>query len=69
MTPEVLGRGARDRRLDLRTVELAKDLGEIGVAGREGLLDEPLWYWPKRQPRRPSGQAWPGALPRTRCTA
>ncbi|MEN8653105.1 AAA family ATPase [Streptomyces sp. 21So2-11] len=45
---EALGRGARDRRLDLRTVELVKDFGETGVAGREGPLDEPLWYWPKR---------------------
>ncbi|MFW6598314.1 AAA family ATPase [Propionibacteriaceae bacterium Y2011] len=29
-------------------VELVKDTGETSVAGREGLLDQPTWSWPKR---------------------
>jgi predicted ATPase len=30
-----------------QTIELVKDNGETAVAG-QGLLDEPLWHWPKR---------------------
>nr|WP_241429129.1 AAA family ATPase [Agrococcus sp. ARC_14] len=29
-------------------VELEKVSGETTVAGREGLLDQPVWHWPKR---------------------
>lgn len=29
-------------------VELEKQVGETIVAGREGLLDQPRWHWPKR---------------------
>ena len=29
-------------------VELVKDFGETGVAGREGPLDQPRWSWPAR---------------------
>ncbi|MFJ7156845.1 AAA family ATPase [Streptomyces sp. NPDC101118] len=43
-----LEEGARRDRVDLHTVELVKELGQTLVAGREGPLDEPLWYWPKR---------------------
>ncbi len=44
-----LARGAARRRLDVNSIALVKDAqGQTGVAGREGLLDEPLWYWPKR---------------------
>ncbi|MCX5587712.1 AAA family ATPase [Streptomyces erythrochromogenes] len=45
---EALAAGTRRHRVDLRTVELVKDFGRTEVAGREGPLDEPLWYWPKR---------------------
>lgn len=45
---EALDAGGRRRRSDLRKVELVKEWGETKVAGREGPLDEPLWYWPKR---------------------
>lgn len=31
-----------------RRVELEKHGGETTVAGREGLLDQPAWHWPKR---------------------
>ncbi|GHE71285.1 ATPase [Streptomyces longispororuber] len=39
---------ARRRRTDVNSVELLKESGRTHVAGRQGLLDEPLWYWPKR---------------------
>lgn len=29
-------------------IELEKDVGQTIVAGREGLLDQPSWHWPKR---------------------
>ncbi|MFJ6945613.1 AAA family ATPase [Streptomyces wuyuanensis] len=45
---EALDAGCRRRRTDLQKVELVKEWGETKVAGREGPLDEPLWYWPKR---------------------
>jgi predicted ATPase len=32
---------------DVARVELLKDSGETAVAG-QGMLDEPLWAWPKR---------------------
>lgn len=44
-----LGRGAGRHRLDVNAMELVKDeLGRTEVAGREGLLDQPPWHWPKR---------------------
>ncbi|MCX4694172.1 AAA family ATPase [Streptomyces sp. NBC_01408] len=45
---EALAEGTRRHRVDLRTVELVKEFGRTEVAGREGPLDEPLWYWPQR---------------------
>ncbi|MFJ6938431.1 AAA family ATPase [Streptomyces sp. NPDC101132] len=45
---DALAEGARRHRTDLHTVELVKDFGRTEVAGREGPLDEPLWYWPTR---------------------
>ncbi|MEV7418641.1 AAA family ATPase [Streptomyces sp. NPDC089919] len=43
-----LAADAPHHRVELRTVELVKEFGQTEVAGREGPLDEPLWYWPKR---------------------
>ncbi|WP_412078443.1 AAA family ATPase [Streptomyces xanthophaeus] len=45
---EALAEGTRRHRVDLQTVELVKEFGRTEVAGREGPLDEPLWYWPQR---------------------
>ncbi|MEV3854607.1 AAA family ATPase [Streptomyces sp. NPDC050095] len=45
---DTLAREAPRHRIDLNSVELVKEFGETTVAGREGPLDEPLWYWPKR---------------------
>jgi predicted ATPase len=36
-----------DRDPDVRSIELAKELGETTVVG-QGRLDVPLWHWPKR---------------------
>lgn len=33
---------------DLVAVELEKSEGETVVAGRQGLLDQPAWHWPRR---------------------
>ena len=45
---DALAQGTRRARIDLTTIDLVKDFGRTTVAGREGPLDEPLWYWPKR---------------------
>ncbi|QLE75189.1 DUF2813 domain-containing protein [Streptomyces rectiverticillatus] len=46
---DALRAGARRHRLDVNSIALVKDaLGQTDVAGRESLLDEPLWHWPKR---------------------
>ncbi|MET3988105.1 AAA family ATPase [Streptomyces sp. PvR034] len=45
---DALAAGSRHHRVDLRTITLFKDFGQTEVAGREGPLDEPLWYWPQR---------------------
>ncbi|CAM5563315.1 ATPase [Streptomyces spiroverticillatus] len=45
---DALMEGTHRARIDLNTIELVKDFGQTTVAGREGPLDEPLWYWPKR---------------------
>ncbi|MFI9237173.1 AAA family ATPase [Streptomyces sp. NPDC053079] len=46
---EELARNAPRHRLDVNSIRLVKEAqGQTTVAGREGLLDEPLWYWPKR---------------------
>ncbi|MGW6273407.1 AAA family ATPase [Streptomyces sp. NPDC055060] len=45
---EAIAKGAVRHRLDVNSIELVKESGRTTVAGREGLLDEPLWYWPKR---------------------
>ncbi|MFI5763241.1 MULTISPECIES: AAA family ATPase [unclassified Streptomyces] len=45
---DALAAGVHRHRVDLRTITLLKDFGQTEVAGREGPLDEPLWYWPKR---------------------
>ncbi|MYW69642.1 AAA family ATPase [Streptomyces sp. SID8379] len=45
---DALARGAPRHRVDVNSIELIKESGRTTVAGREGLLDEPLWYWPKR---------------------
>lgn len=45
---DALAAGTRRHRVDLRTITLLKDFGQTEVEGREGPLDEPLWYWPKR---------------------
>ncbi|MEX2980797.1 AAA family ATPase [Streptomyces sp. C36] len=44
-----LARNSARHRLDLNSITLVKDASaQTVVAGREGPLDEPLWYWPKR---------------------
>ncbi|MFJ3882065.1 AAA family ATPase [Streptomyces sp. NPDC090077] len=43
-----LAAGTRRHRVNLRTITLVKEFGRTEVAGREGPLDEPLWYWPRR---------------------
>ncbi|WP_314174094.1 AAA family ATPase [Streptomyces winkii] len=44
-----LERGAERHRLGVNSIELVKDeYGQTEVAGREGLLDQPAWHWPKR---------------------
>ncbi|MFJ7268537.1 AAA family ATPase [Streptomyces sp. NPDC099050] len=45
---DALASGVHRHRVDLRTITLLKDFGQTEVADREGPLDEPLWYWPKR---------------------
>ncbi|MEI5099734.1 AAA family ATPase [Streptomyces sp. PmtG] len=45
---DAIGEGAARRRADVNSIGLFKESGETQVAGRESLLDEPLWYWPKR---------------------
>ncbi|MEU5683016.1 AAA family ATPase [Streptomyces venezuelae] len=45
---EAVAKGAARHRVDVNSVELLKESGRTTVAGREGFLDEPLWYWPKR---------------------
>ncbi|MGW7411937.1 AAA family ATPase [Streptomyces sp. NPDC054863] len=45
---DALAQGTRRARVDINTIELVKDFGQTTVAGREGPLDEPLWYWQKR---------------------
>ncbi|WP_328441382.1 AAA family ATPase [Streptomyces sp. NBC_00444] len=45
---DALAKGAIRHRLDVNSIELIKEFGQTEVAGREGPLDEPLWYWPKR---------------------
>ncbi|MCY0939133.1 hypothetical protein [Streptomyces sp. H34-S4] len=45
---DALAAGVRRHRVDLQAITLVKDFGQTEVAGREGPLDEPLWYWPKR---------------------
>ncbi|MFF3063358.1 AAA family ATPase [Oerskovia sp. NPDC057915] len=45
---EDAARGSRVASPGLVHVELVKELGETTVEGREGLLDEPQWHWPKR---------------------
>ncbi len=45
---DALRKGAIRHRLDVNSIELVKEFGQTTVAGREGPLDEPLWYWPKR---------------------
>lgn len=45
---ESVAKGAARHRLDVNSIELVKKAGQTGVAGRAGILDEPLWYWPKR---------------------
>ncbi|MEV5983396.1 AAA family ATPase [Streptomyces sp. NPDC052114] len=45
---EAVGKGAARHRVDVNSIELLKESGRTTVAGRESLLDEPLWYWPKR---------------------
>lgn len=45
---EALAKGAVRHRLDINSTELVKEFGQTEVAGREGPLDEPLWYWPER---------------------
>ncbi|WP_432093307.1 AAA family ATPase [Streptomyces sp. bgisy100] len=40
--------GAARHRVELQNIELVKEFGRTEVAGRESMLDEPLWYWPKR---------------------
>ena len=42
-----LGRAAAADHTDVSTVELAKSEGATVVQG-QGLLDSPLWHWPKR---------------------
>lgn len=45
---EAVAKGAARHRVDVNSIELLKEAGQTTVAGRESLLDEPLWYWPKR---------------------
>ncbi|MEU5900838.1 AAA family ATPase [Streptomyces venezuelae] len=45
---EAVAKGAARHRVDVNSIELTKESGQTTVAGRESLLDEPLWYWPKR---------------------
>lgn len=45
---DALQKGAIRHRLDVNSIELVKEFGQTTVAGREGPLDEPLWYWPTR---------------------
>ncbi|WP_306336859.1 AAA family ATPase [Streptomyces sp. KL118A] len=45
---EAVAKGAARHRVDVNSIELFKESGRTTVAGRESLLDEPLWYWPKR---------------------
>ncbi|MGW2230947.1 AAA family ATPase [Streptomyces formicae] len=45
---EEVAKGAARHRVDVNSIELLKESGRTTVAGRESLLDEPLWYWPKR---------------------
>ncbi|MFI1968351.1 ATP-binding protein [Streptomyces cinnamoneus] len=46
---DALTGAAPDHRLDVNAVTLVKDsLGQTDVAGRDSMLDEPLWHWPKR---------------------
>ncbi|MEV8316790.1 AAA family ATPase [Streptomyces sp. NPDC059900] len=45
---EAVAKGAARHRVDVNSIELCKESGRTEVAGRESLLDEPLWYWPKR---------------------
>ncbi|MFH8491742.1 AAA family ATPase [Streptomyces longisporoflavus] len=45
---DAIEKGAPRHRLDVNSIELVKEFGQTTVAGRESLLDEPLWHWPKR---------------------
>ncbi|MGW5864013.1 AAA family ATPase [Streptomyces sp. NPDC055239] len=45
---EAVAKGAARHRVDVNSIELLKESGQTTVAGRESMLDEPLWYWPKR---------------------
>ncbi|WP_371530025.1 AAA family ATPase [Streptomyces sp. NBC_01283] len=45
---EAVAKRAVRHRVDVNSIELFKESGQTAVAGRESLLDEPLWYWPKR---------------------
>jgi predicted ATPase len=45
---DALAAGTRQHRVDLHTIELVKEFGQTLVAGREGPLVEPLWFWPQR---------------------
>jgi len=42
-----LALAAEQAAIDLRTVELIKELGQTEVSG-QGRLDEPAWHWPSR---------------------
>ena len=44
---DAIGRGAKQLRRDVGTIELEKVNGET-VIPAQGLLDSPPWYWPKR---------------------
>ena len=44
---EAIGRAAAELRRDVGMVELEKTNGETVIPG-QGLLDSPLWFWPKR---------------------
>lgn len=45
---EAVAKGAARHRVDVNSIELLKESGQTTVAGRDSLLDEPLWYWPTR---------------------
>ncbi|GGV48208.1 ATPase [Streptomyces longisporoflavus] len=45
---DAIEKGAPRHRLDVNSIELVKEFGQTTVSGRESLLDEPLWHWPKR---------------------